>query len=136
MGGGNILSELDLINLERIGTISSLIGPIILLISTNIATMVEKAKQKDIKLTTSPTSSQVTLKGAQFNMFGNIMLLVTAILRIQQRAKQIETGTSPGGTLIPNKWVIIGALFAVLGSVYLVTGVKLRIDEEGQISII
>lgn len=132
-----MFSELELIGIEKIGTISSLIGAIVLLISADMATAIEKASQKGINVTTNPTSSQVTLKGAQFNMFGNIMLLVTGVLRFQQRAKQIDTGTSSSGTtLIPNKYIIVGALLAVLASVYLVKGVKLRIGEEGQISII
>ena len=132
-----MFSELELIGIEKIGTISSLIGAIVLLISADMATAIEKASQKGINVTTNPTSSQVTLKGAQFNMFGNIMLLVTGVLRFQQRSKQIDTGTSSSGTtLIPNKYIIVGALLAVLASVYLVKGVKLRIGEEGQISII
>lgn len=128
-------TELDLLEAENVGSIFTIIGYSIFVISALMAIKMEQARLNGTELSFTPSPSQVTAQGTWVYIIGSAVLFIVSAERIKQRKIQLQSGAATG-TLRPNLWIGAGALLTLMSALALDKGNKIRIQEEGQITII
>lgn len=128
-------SEFNLINREQVSAGLSILANFLLLLSTLIAVKTLKSRKSGMTSSAYPTSTQVTALAVQIFIVGSVVFVLTAYDRLIQRRDELQSGEELG-SLLPNKFILLGALVSLFSNVLIAIGVGIKEKQEGQITII
>ncbi len=128
-------SETELLETENLGNIITIAAYLIFFMSALMSIKIEQSGKNETGLNVGPTPSEVVAGGALAYVLGSYILFAVSLERIKKRSQQLQSGTA-SGTLMPNIWISISTLLTLAAALALVKGSRLRVLEEGQITIV
>lgn len=130
-----MISEIELLEIENIGNIITIIAYLIFFASALMSIKMEQSAQTGSNLKVTPAPSEVVANGSFVYALGSLVIFAVSLERTKQRSEQLQAGTA-SGTLLPNLWISVSTLLTFISALALIKGSQLRVLEEGQITII
>lgn len=145
-----VLSELALLQKEKISVSISIVAHIILLISALEGIRIENASlsAKTQNMQSVPKSrtlmkqkegilspAQIATGGGMLLTTGVLTAAINVTLRLEQKKRMLAEGTA-NGTLLPNIVVFIGGWIVFAGSFLITTGAFIDLSQDYEVEII